>query len=267
MFHSLPFSGLTLTDRPWFPYICTETSNWQWKTRIQGHHNLWIVLSGIGYLRCDETTYQLSPGEVFVFYPGQQISAFHQGGPRITRFSAHFIPSNLEPPLSEDFTFSLHSRVHANLAQFRQEIDYLIQLSTQTTISSTLLEERIHQLILKLYREHDLHPKAPISPRIAQAIQIFQEDPAHHHNIEKLARKLGFSRSHFDREFTQQVGTSPNKFLLNCRLTTAKRLLENSQLSISEIAHTLNYSDLYFFSRQFKQFIGLSPLQYRKAHL
>ena len=46
---------------------------------------------------------------------------------------------------------------------------------------------------------------------------------------------------------------------------TAKRLLEETDMSISEIAHELGYESLTYFERMFKSFMTISPLKYRKT--
>jgi iron complex transport system substrate-binding protein len=86
-------------------------------------------------------------------------------------------------------------------------------------------------------------------------------------SMHALAKQLNCSRSHFDREFTRQVGQPPKQFLLNCKMIEARRMLESSSLRVGEIADELGYRDIYFFSRQFKAFYGSSPKHYRKALL
>jgi transcriptional regulator GlxA family with amidase domain len=103
-----------------------------------------------------------------------------------------------------------------------------------------------------------------LDPRIAEAIRLFEETPGHVVSMPEVARNLGWSRPHFDREFTRQVGHPPKRFLLKCKMRRARKLLEESRMSIGEIADTLMYEDIYFFSRQFKRFCGLAPSVYRR---
>jgi YesN/AraC family two-component response regulator len=52
-------------------------------------------------------------------------------------------------------------------------------------------------------------------------------------------------------------------FLARARVERACQLLAESTMNVSQIAETMGYSDIYFFSKQFKQFVGESPLRYR----
>ena len=50
-------------------------------------------------------------------------------------------------------------------------------------------------------------------------------------------------------------------------ITEAKQLLEGSDLSIKEIANQLNFPTQSFFGKYFKQYVGISPKEYRKDKL
>jgi len=58
---------------------------------------------------------------------------------------------------------------------------------------------------------------------------------------------------------------SPHAYLLQCRATSARRLLGETDLPIKSIAQQLGYRDVYFFSRQFRQMTGVPPAVYRHS--
>ena len=259
-----PFDGLTLVDRPWFPYLCTEVDHWQWKTAGDGHFNFWVALSGDGYLTCDGETFRIKPGMFFIFSPNQAISAAHYSGPRITRFSAHFKPTLQGCELAQlESGFRVMGEVAASVELLSRRIDTVMRLAMRRE-EDTALGVSLFELIRDLCGDEQSSSRAMVHPRVAEAIRIFREAPASIESIDGLARTLGVSRSHFDREFFSQVGQAPKQFLINCKMIEAQRYLESSQLRVGEIAEALGYRDIYFFSRQFKQNSGLSPMAYRK---
>lgn len=83
-------------------------------------------------------------------------------------------------------------------------------------------------------------------------------------SVAQMAAKVGISQEHFSRLFRRVSGRSPMQFIVGLRTTHARHLLRESSLSVSEIADRLGYGDVYFFSRQFKEQTGLSPLAYRQ---
>lgn len=86
------------------------------------------------------------------------------------------------------------------------------------------------------------------------------------HTLPALARKYGFSPSYLSHLFKKITGTSVMGYLLACRLAAAKRLLAQSDRSVSEIADDCGFSDHSDFSRCFKQSVGITPSEFRKTY-
>jgi AraC-like DNA-binding protein len=87
-------------------------------------------------------------------------------------------------------------------------------------------------------------------------------------NVEFLARKAGLSRSHFSREFSNEIGLTPVQFVLELKLNKAKELLLNTDMSVKEVARESGFFDAAHFCRQFSKFTGFSPAIYRRqAHV
>ena len=84
-------------------------------------------------------------------------------------------------------------------------------------------------------------------------------------NLESLAAEAGISSRTFRRQFKQRMGLSPRAYLLSQRINRAKQLLTDTTQPIKQIASALGYSDVYFFTRQFKEQTGLPPALYRRS--
>lgn len=85
-------------------------------------------------------------------------------------------------------------------------------------------------------------------------------------DIDQLARSAGYSSSHFRKLFFEKTGMSPKKYIIFKRIETAKLMLTNSDLKISEIATRCGYLNVYDFSSLFKKHTNLSPLQFRNRY-
>ncbi|NOU91734.1 helix-turn-helix domain-containing protein [Paenibacillus sp. LMG 31456] len=83
-------------------------------------------------------------------------------------------------------------------------------------------------------------------------------------SIVELAATAGVHRSHFTSLFTREMGASPQQYVLRMRMDKAAAMLSEASLSITEIALSVGYSDLYSFSRAFKKYFGCSPSQWIK---
>ncbi|ADE55875.1 helix-turn-helix domain-containing protein [Coraliomargarita akajimensis] len=259
----LPFDGIHLVDRPWFPYLCTEVEHWEWETNGEAHYNFWVCLGGEGTLQASGQSYRIKPGMFFIFSPNQRVSAAHYFGERITRFSAHFIPLSGAVVLDAVPGFPVLGGEIRDLARLKRQIEMIMRLAFRRG-DEILLHRHMYELIANACSQEEAQAVV-IDERVSKAMQVMRSDPAGVESMESLARALNWSRSHFDREFSRQVGQAPKQFLLNCKMIEARRLLESSRLRVGEIAERLGYRDIYFFSRQFKAFYSRSPANYRKS--
>ena len=79
-----------------------------------------------------------------------------------------------------------------------------------------------------------------------------------------LAHQANLATNAFNRLFTEEVGTSPQKFVKKKRIDKACALLHHSDYSIEHVAAETGFADRYHFSKIFKQITELSPARYRK---
>ena len=83
--------------------------------------------------------------------------------------------------------------------------------------------------------------------------------------VAALAELANLSVCYFARAFKQSVGFTPHDYLIRRRLERTKQLLLGSNMPISEIALAVGFSDQSHCSRRFRQYVGTSPREYRRA--
>lgn len=84
--------------------------------------------------------------------------------------------------------------------------------------------------------------------------------------LDDLARSAGLSRAYLCRRFRREFGLPPMAYLHQVRLGAAKRLLQNTQLTVTEVALRVGYVDVYSFCKSFKRRTGLTPTEARAGH-
>jgi AraC-like DNA-binding protein len=107
-------------------------------------------------------------------------------------------------------------------------------------------------------------PGALRDPEIATALSALHADPAAPWRIEDLAAHVGVSRATLARRFTALTGQPPMAYLTWWRMTTAARLLRDTELALPAIARQVGYGSPFAFSHAFKRQFGLAPGQYRE---
>jgi AraC-like DNA-binding protein len=96
------------------------------------------------------------------------------------------------------------------------------------------------------------------------AIEFMQQNLSKSLTLEQIAQSANLSVSFFSRKFKQETGYPPIEYFNQLRLQKACQLLHFSQLRVNEIAVQIGIEDPFYFSRLFKQQMGVSPAKYRK---
>ncbi len=89
----------------------------------------------------------------------------------------------------------------------------------------------------------------------------------HYHTqieVSQLADMSHLSVSQFERKFKKNFAMTPMQFIGRYRIHMACKLLQHTQRTITDIAHTCGYCDHSHFTRQFVKIMNKSPGQYRK---
>lgn len=80
-----------------------------------------------------------------------------------------------------------------------------------------------------------------------------------------LAATQSMALSTLRRQFREALGVPLHAYRLTRKMAAARGLLAETALPVGEIANQLGYRDVYYFSRQFRQEVGVSPSRYRRS--
>lgn len=100
---------------------------------------------------------------------------------------------------------------------------------------------------------------------IVRFTELVREQFRSQRNLETYARALNITAKHLTATTKEITGKTAGEIIDDFVLLEAKLLLNNSELSIAQVANELNFSDQSFFGKFFKRHTGLSPKQYRQS--
>lgn len=83
-------------------------------------------------------------------------------------------------------------------------------------------------------------------------------------SLKALAKNIDMSSYYFATQFKQAMGISPHKYVIEQRIAEAKRLLQKRKRSLAEIALDCGFSSQSHFNKVFRQYVGITPKQYRE---
>lgn len=80
-----------------------------------------------------------------------------------------------------------------------------------------------------------------------------------------LYEKFGYNEKYIAYLFKKEIGISPSKYIVSVRIEAAKRLLEQPTMLQKDVAQKVGFSDPLYFSRVFRDFVGMSPSRFVKS--
>lgn len=106
----------------------------------------------------------------------------------------------------------------------------------------------------------------PNADKIGQAVDFLNRHYAEEVAVQKLPAQVNLSPATFYRAFTAAMNVTPNRYLASLRVNHARRLLETTDLTISDIAQNCGFYDHSHLVRVFRRERGISPGEYRQQH-
>ncbi len=232
--------------------------DWSWDTAATDwtDTDLWYIAGGWGRLETPHGSFLLQRGMLFFLNGGVRYIGSHRPERPLQVYAVHFEPGSDTIPC-----FS----VRVKDPEFLEKI--CLRIVESCDGGSRFQAE--HWLAAALQEARSsLHAAGTgLSANGKKVLRIkeqLREREDKNIRVEDLARWFGSSRAHFSRIFKQETGRTPREYLVDRRIDRAASLLTATDYRLSRIAEITGYSDLYFFSRQFKEKTGLCPSAYRK---
>ncbi|MFF0717375.1 MULTISPECIES: AraC family transcriptional regulator [unclassified Micromonospora] len=181
-------------------------------------------------------------------------------------------------PLLDDLPALIHLPAHLGRhPELRATVDLLAsELERPRLGTDAIIPALLDTLLLHILRAWlDRNPSSPTvatgwaaaltDPVTAAALQAIHGDPARPWTVAALAAEVGLSRAPFARRFTAMLGQPPMAYLTWWRMTTAARLLHQSDTPLRGISERVGYTSEFAFAAAFKRRYGTSPGRYRRA--
>ena len=186
-----------------------------------------------------------------VFSPGGAPIASHDPCRRLLVFGMHFVGDgvgSLQPSRVRDPAL-ISGLAHRCETRYRRGDLEGAQLA-------------LHDILLMLWEDAQ-QPSGSADTALEDIVEAIRQDASRRRRVVDLARQAALSRAQFTRRFIAATGMAPARFVIRARIERARQLLSETSLSVTQVASLLGYSDVAYFSRQYKRTTGHSP---RSAH-
>ena len=144
------------------------------------------------------------------------------------------------------------------------------ELQKKQTSYEEVCQHYLSILLLQLHRitgkEFSFAPPTDI-PYECQRAKAYIEEHFHEPvTLERIAAIVHWDKFNLSHQFSAAFSVSPINYLLQLRITHSKRLLCDTDYSITQIAESSGFSSQNYFTQAFKKLVGVSPRAYRQKH-
>jgi AraC family transcriptional regulator of arabinose operon len=235
---------------------------WFWRSVPLPHHLLWCVLDGSGRLELDGRAAELGPGWCAVFAPGETPVASHDPRRPLLVFGLHFdveTASGRRPDPAEVLPASRWCRLRdlGLFSALAARSDAAYRRGDRLGVRQA--ELCVEQILALLWEDSSGPPPGPVDAALDELARDIRREPSRRWTVPELAARAALSRAQFTRRFTARFGLSPARYVARARTDRAHQLLTETSMSVTQVATTLGYTDLGYFSRQYKAHHGHSP--------
>ncbi len=268
----LPLPHLNHTDLDM--YQCgTEVceSGHYYGPAVRDHFLIHYIHSGKGQFHVGDRTYHLQTGQGFLicpdiitYYQADQKDPWHYSWVGFHGLKAENYLQRagltLEQPIfgcgSDNYIDHCFTKMN--------------EAMTLRKAGKTRLLGYLHLFLSQLIEQNsdDPHSSQVVNRKelyVKKAIEYIVMNYSRKVSISKLSHSVGLDRSYLGSIFKEQMGISPQGFLIGFRISRACELMKNDMLTIGDVSRSVGYEDPLLFSKLFKKHIGLSPTDYRKS--
>ncbi len=215
-----------------------------------------VILDGSMTISVDNKVYNLVAGEAVLIFPNQLHS--------LSSDKSRHMLFIFSPKIVQSFTVK-YSGMHPSSSKIKLD-DYLI-----TALDSLDPEDSIIAVKGLLYSaaasfEKQVSFSNSYNDKDNLLLKIFGFVDANYRtecSLLDAAHAIGYDHAYISRYFKKATGMSYNSYVNICRLNYASYLLKNSESSILECAVESGYKSLRSFNRNFKEYFGITPQEYR----
>lgn len=224
-----------------------------------------FVDKGSASVQVGESAFRAEAGQMFLVPAGVGFTIRVDESELCACYYCHFASAQAELPLIDSMDFPLYVWV-GNRLQVRQLYRKMLTIYNSNAVTRKLKLRSSLLELFALYVDESIG-KLSLSPqtevdwdKVLAYIDARLDSPI---TVEDLAGVAYLHPNYFITLFKTVMGCSPIQYVTQRRIVTAKRLLTDTEMTVTEIANRVGMLN-HYLSRQFKRMTGVTPLQYRK---
>lgn len=233
-----------------------------------------LCLQGDLEASIDLTRYKVRPGSFITIQPGTILQIYRVEGDLeiyFMGFSSNFISQSNLNKMAVDMHYAAKDTPIIELKEKPVELleDYFsLLLKTYNTCKPALNKHILNHLLSGVFMGVSAMYKDKVESKtnLSKAEQISKNfNHLVMQNVAWYAKKLGITPAHLSTIVKQTTDKTCVEIITSMVIMDAKAQLKSTDLSIHDIAYSLNFTNMSFFGKYFKRHVGMGPLEYRNS--
>ncbi|MBQ8885237.1 MAG: helix-turn-helix domain-containing protein [Clostridia bacterium] len=257
-------------------YWCRVTMNkggvFNGKEHSHSFFELHLALKGEGCFLADGKTYSLKSGEYLLFAPEKRHTALSESED-FEKFVWGFEVLNTDKDGGRRLFTALRERSFFNCGESILELLSLIFKDVKERARDYIETVRLKLFLLftELLRavlppeKEEESQKTESDPRMGMIAAYVEDNILHGLTAGDVSKELGLCEKQLSRICMYSCNQTLFGYISRKKIEMARRLLKETDLTLSELAELLGYSDAYSFGKAFKREEGMSPVKFRNS--
>ena len=243
----------------------------KWVAKEHSHPfcEILFVFSGKGEVNVEGKKYSVGRGDIIVYNPYIRHSEHSDSGAGlelgffgITNFQISNLPADCL--ISPDSSLVLHSKKNEELFEFYFR-SLINEVHSDRHYSELMTKYWARMILIEILRLANVSEAKFVTNAIFT--RIYQYVDSHFAEIESMddiCNELKISKYYLSHVFKNYMGVPPMQYITSKRISYAKELLQETDMTASAVGEACGYKDHVLFFKNFKKYEGVTPIAYRK---
>ena len=250
-------------------------------------HRLFYCLSGSGEIVTDGISNKITAGTV-IYWRGGTVYSYHPDeaspfvleGVNFDFFNPQHENAVPIPPVepkmfnpdwvreNPDFADGMFFKPVCikNAFGFRELFDCIDrEFSRKKLCYAEYCSAKLSEILIMLIRSMKTSNSEPSSKLVDDVLMYISNHLRDDLSNTEIGAHFGYHANYINRLVVQNTGKSLHSYTIDCRVNKAVQLLQDTDMSISQVAESTGFYDLSGFSKTFRRVVGVSPCEFRKC--
>lgn len=235
--------------------------------RVCKNYEIELYLSKSGTTYINDAKYDIEQYSLIICKPGDVRYS-------VNPFKCYYLYLSVDEGRIKEILDSLPPQMQAFNAKIFLDRFFSLLKYPSSAVNDAYAELRvmshISEIVFRLAENRDFYEKQKfvnmnVSKAITEAKRFIMKNYNRNIQLKDVANHVFLSPNYFHKLFTQVTGVTPHQYIINQKINAAKKMLLESDTTITDIVINCGFSSQSYFNAIFKREVKITPNDYRRS--